>query len=269
VNQVILDYTNCNTTQGQFSPPITSMLYFPENATCRITWTQTQDFAPPVFLYYRLTNFYQNHRRYVKSFDPSQLLGTPIQNSNQLSGNCAPLQGPVANQAPQYYPCGLIANSMFSGTAPPPHTLTNLDNIGNPVQSDGLASSLFSFTEKGIAWPSDASKYGTSQWFTNYNAATPPADVGGSTWINQNLIVPPAWRTGFAWKGWSNGYDVTKPNGYPRLGEWERFQVWMRTAGLPTFRKLWGRNDTATMTAGSWTLDVGFSTFPCCFPSLD
>ncbi len=136
--------------------------------------------------------------------------------------------------------------------------MTNLiDDIGNPVKEDGL----FFFTEKGIAWPSDASKYGTSQWFTNYNAATPPTSVGGSTWINQNLVVPPAWRTGFAWKGWANGYDVTQPNGYPRLGEWERFQVWMRTAGLPTFRKLWGRNDTSTMPAGEWSLDIGFSAY--------
>ena len=31
--------------------------------------------AAPIFVYYQLENFYQNHRRYVKSRDYQQLMG--------------------------------------------------------------------------------------------------------------------------------------------------------------------------------------------------
>lgn len=65
-------------------------------------------------MYYGLSNYYQNHRRYVKSRDDDQLLGhlslTP-------STDCVPfayadtetgVQKPIA-------PCGAIANSLFNG----------------------------------------------------------------------------------------------------------------------------------------------------------
>ena len=31
--------------------------------------------SPPIYVYYKLDNYYQNHRRYVKSRSSSQLLG--------------------------------------------------------------------------------------------------------------------------------------------------------------------------------------------------
>jgi hypothetical protein len=88
------------------------MLYFPDSKTCRVQWTQPA-IPASVLLYYRLTNFYQNHRRYVKSFDANQLQGAKIPSAADTNPNCSPLQGPGG--VPQYYPCGLIANSMFSG----------------------------------------------------------------------------------------------------------------------------------------------------------
>ena len=65
--------------------------------------------------YYGLDNYYQNHRRYLNSWDPSQLRGEDLRRPDD---NCRPitrytLDGesgrlPVA-------PCGLIANSWFNG----------------------------------------------------------------------------------------------------------------------------------------------------------
>lgn len=294
VQQVLFDYTYCNSSSPTFAPPVTQMLYFPDSQTCRIQWKQ--DFAIPnsVLIYYRLTNFYQNHRRYVKSYDPNQLLGAKIQTGGETNANCAPLQGPGGN--PQYYPCGLIANSMFSGgfwdfrntfffkveemaltfqTGRLPFT----DSIGSPklvstadAQYQSQVGQSFVFQQNGIAWPSDSGKYKTSQWFTQWTPSIPPTSVGGATWIAQNLLPPPAWITGFAWAGWNKGYnvtagpllfgpgvgEVTNPGGYPDLAAWERFQVWMRVAGLPTFRKLWGRNDAQVMPSGTWEIDIGF-----------
>lgn len=65
-------------------------------------------------MYYGLSNFYQNHRRYVKSRDDNQLLGDL---KNDPSTDCEPFayvnvsdrdKKPIA-------PCGAIANSMFNG----------------------------------------------------------------------------------------------------------------------------------------------------------
>jgi hypothetical protein len=61
-------------------------------------------------MYYGLTNFYQNHRRYVKSRDDNQLLGHL---SPEPSSDCAPFD--VNDKKEPIAPCGAIANSLFSG----------------------------------------------------------------------------------------------------------------------------------------------------------
>lgn len=66
----------------------------------------------PVYLYYGLKNFYQNHRRYVKSRDDSQLLGNSIVSQSSLNTECAPYD---SNGTYIYAPCGAIANSLFNG----------------------------------------------------------------------------------------------------------------------------------------------------------
>lgn len=60
-------------------------------------------------MYYGLTNFYQNHRRYVKSRDDRQLLG----NNDTPTSDCAPFQ--YGDNGKPVAPCGAIANSLFSG----------------------------------------------------------------------------------------------------------------------------------------------------------
>lgn len=68
----------------------------------------------PVFMYYSLTNYYQNHRRYVKSRDDDQLRGKDVSYSNLRGSDCSPFIG-NSSVAEQYAPCGAIANSMFNG----------------------------------------------------------------------------------------------------------------------------------------------------------
>lgn len=89
-------------------------------------------------MYYGLTNFYQNHRRYVKSRDDSQLLG---EFSTEVSSDCAPFNLNPANVGGKpIVPCGAIANSLFNDT------LT--------VYSHSLGISI-PVENTGIAWPSD------------------------------------------------------------------------------------------------------------------
>jgi hypothetical protein len=73
--------------------------------------TQTEPLLrAQVFIYYGLTNYFSNYRRYVKSVDYSQLSG-----GTQLpTAPCSPLAVDSASGLP-IDPCGFIANSFFNG----------------------------------------------------------------------------------------------------------------------------------------------------------
>lgn len=81
---------------------------------CTLDFTVPTTMKGPVYMYYRLTNFYQNHRQYIKNFDSSQLLGDVVP-STTLHTDCDPL---AYSNGKVIYPCGLIANSMFNGMFP-------------------------------------------------------------------------------------------------------------------------------------------------------
>lgn len=98
------------------------------NRVCRVQFSLPVDMTAPVFMYYKcapslttarltraVTNYYQNHRRYVKSIDQSQLKGAATSASTLQNGDCKPVA--VEGTLP-VYPCGLIANSVFNGAFP-------------------------------------------------------------------------------------------------------------------------------------------------------
>ncbi|KAJ1330224.1 hypothetical protein BSLG_006886 [Batrachochytrium salamandrivorans] len=267
VIQVAFDYTKCSslapasfTAPADTSTGISMWKFDPVSAVCSIQFPIPTDIPAPVFMYYRLTNFFQNNRRYVKSFDANQLKG--YVSAENLDIGCIPLNVP-ADQAesiilngvnttirkipgqpsPQYYPCGLIANSLFSDS------ISNLTCIqsnfafsdGHVCQPGSLTSFVYPLNQQGIAWPSDFEKYGN---INSQTALTPEQ-------IPTTLIPPPFWRTAFP--QWANGYNSTN---LPNLKTWGAFQVWMRTAGLPTFRKLWGRNTDSVLPHGTWQVDI-------------
>lgn len=191
---------------------------------CTLNFTIPNDMKPPVLFYYKLTNFYQNHRRYAKSFNTDQLSGKAVSASTIDGGDCTPLTVETINgtQKP-YYPCGLAANSVFN------------DTFYNPVLLNVPGSQINNQTyemesKKGISWASDRELYGD----TKYN------------W--DDVLVPPNWVERYP-HGYSNEY-------HPELKDDEPFQVWMRLAGLPTFSKLAQRNDKDIMRSGTYTVDV-------------
>ncbi|MBA0808843.1 hypothetical protein Gohar_024550, partial [Gossypium harknessii] len=83
----------------------------------------------PIYVYYQLDNFYQNHRRYVKSRSDSQLK----ENSSWDDvSSCKPED--MSNDQP-IVPCGLIAWSLF-----------------NDTYSFSLNSQQLAVNKKGISW---------------------------------------------------------------------------------------------------------------------
>lgn len=186
--------------------------------TCTLTFSIPESMGPPVFMYYRLTNFYQNHRRYVQSMYLDQMKGKAVENKTIKGSTCEPLTiDPDTQKA--YYPCGLIANSMFN------------DTINNPWQVGSVNGEVeYNMTNKGIAWASDK-------------------EIIKKTEYKPWEVVPPQnWREKFP-----NGY--TEEN-FPDLGQDEDFMVWMRTAALPTFSKLARRNDTTELAPGNYRLSI-------------
>lgn len=94
---------------------------------CLISFEIDKDMKAPVYVYYQLDNFYQNHRRYVASRSDAQLRG----DASASISDCSPLKvtnDPVlkynstsstplvsTNATYNLNPCGLIANSLFNG----------------------------------------------------------------------------------------------------------------------------------------------------------
>ncbi|TPX42117.1 hypothetical protein SeLEV6574_g05749 [Synchytrium endobioticum] len=212
--------------------------------------------ASPVFFYIRISGMYQNHHKMVSSFDKHQLAGDYIVTAASLAPECEPLRHaecaksryaatangsydsacngaiPAAPGA-QYYPCGLLANSFFTDVITDPVCVSDL--AGAPC-----ATERYAFSTKGLAWPHDVAVYGRSQWLVHNASAIPT-----------QLIPPPQWQRSMP--AYASGYNSTN---FPDLSADERFIGWMMPAGMPTFRKLWGRNDTMAMAAGIYEVSI-------------
>lgn len=186
---------------------------------CSIQFQIPEDMGAPVLFYYQLTNFFQNHRRYVNSFDSNQLANKGGFTSGSVSSNCDPLK--EQSDKKPYYPCGLIANSMFNDT------FSNLTAVG----SDG--GNNYTMTEKGIAWNSDKDLY--KDLSSDFDLTT--------------IAVPPNWAMRYP-------ENYTTDNPPPQIGTNEHFMVWMRTAALPDFSKLYMRNDNDVLTKGTYQVDI-------------
>lgn len=140
----------------------------------------------PIYIYYELDNYYQNHRRYVKSRSDKQLLyGLEYKDT----GSCKPEES--SNGLP-IVPCGLIAWSLF-----------------NDSYAFACDRGEINVNRKNIAWKSDREhKFGKHVYPFNFQNETL---IGGG---KLDPIIP--------------------------LSDQEDLIVWMRTAALPTFRKLYG-----------------------------
>ena len=211
---------------------------------CIVEFDVPIDLQPAVLFYYKLTNFFQNHRRYVKSLNSDQLKGKFVSVKTLDSSDCRPLSS-INNTA--IYPCGLIANSLFNGmflliylcirrNLSFPDTFS-APTLLNPTESNPSQEYVFSFT--GIAWPGESKKYVSN-----------PVPGGYASYAD--IVPPPNWALRFP-----NGYTNSTPP--PDLKNDEQFQNWMRTAGLPTFTKLYGRNDADTMQKGRYRIVIGMS----------
>jgi hypothetical protein len=172
-------------------PNVTNKLAYIQNPTtnktCHATLNVTKHMKSPIYVYYQLDNFYQNHRRYVKSRSDEQLRNLKDESS---TSTCKPEES--ANNK-TIVPCGLIAWSLF-----------------NDTYSFSVNKTKLTVNKRGISWKSDREhKFGKDVFPKNFQNSS---IIGGA---HLNKSIP--------------------------LNEQEDLIVWMRTAALPTFRKLYGK----------------------------
>ncbi|XP_057971869.1 ALA-interacting subunit 3-like [Malania oleifera] len=158
------------------------------NKTCTRSLIVPKRMKSPIYIYYQLDNYYQNHRRYVKSRSDKQLRTSA---GRSVVSDCQP-EAYTANKS-IIVPCGLIAWSLFN------------DTYGFSVNNKVLQ-----VNKKNIAWKSDQEhKFGADVYPENFQSG---ALIGGA---KLNESIP--------------------------LSQQEDLIVWMRTAALPSFRKLYGK----------------------------
>lgn len=142
VAEHVINYTDCLKYEPSSDrlTNITCADYIKENVNrnlhcqCKIDFELKEGFTGQVYMYYGLSNYYQNHRRYVKSRDDDQLLGVL---SAEPSADCYPFQK-VGEKG--VVPCGAIANSLFNDTL-------KIKKKDSP--------NFIKVNNTGIAWPSD------------------------------------------------------------------------------------------------------------------
>jgi hypothetical protein len=222
------------------------------NASCDVSIEIPEEIKGPVYLYYKLTTFHQNHRQYVGSRDDYQMFGSEKRDKAKIEDKCkykykqmACTDATKATEAlctgswdhdgdggtaavarawiEKYRsPCGLIAASL------PTDKFT--------VQTTGLT-----MKEKGIAWPSDDDRFNPPAC---KSAGTCASKIGYQSMYLDEMY--PTMADGSAGSGWDLAAEGV---------ENEHFQVWMKTAALASFRKLYGIID-ADVPKGTLTVRV-------------
>jgi hypothetical protein len=223
VKEVSYDYTDCPSVENQNILCADIVETDPQaNCTCLID-LKVEDFgsenwAGKVFIYYGLTNFYQNHRRYVKSRSDAQLLGD-IKNAGS---DCSPFLRPNETDDNKIYaPCGAIANSLFSD-------IIKLEYKGkDDADSEYKAVPVSRYN---IAWDSDKTH--------KFRNPTKSGDQSlEDVFKAAGAVKPRDWKV----DPWMLDTVNEENNGFQN----EDLIVWMRAAALPNFRKLYRRVDHA------------------------
>lgn len=234
VQEIALDYTDCKSIElpdRTCASIIQNSYNLSKTCQCKIDFELHEDFRKEIYVYYGLSNFYQNHRRYVKSRDDNQLLGFP----KTVGSECYPFDFALDKdkEMKPIAPCGAIANSKFN------------DTFNIKYENKGKNISL---NKMGIAWSSDKSIRFRNP-YVNQGSDLREAFAG--------TIKPPNWP-----KPVYNLSTNPDNNGFQN----EDLIVWMRTAALPTFRKLYGivvtdalQSDIDHLPSGSYSVSIDYN----------
>ncbi|VDP51037.1 unnamed protein product [Schistosoma margrebowiei] len=166
--EVVVEYTHCEDTVRHTR--CSELVRLPDFyrtyniCSCKVEFELKEEFKGQVYFYYGLSNFFQNHRRYVISKDDYQLHGSV----ETPKPSCEPYRFDPNGKV--YAPCGAIAMSLFNDSFTLKYLGKSSEPLAKPLQVP--------MTNKGIAWRTDVEeKFGK-----------PPAD----SWAN--TVKPVSWK---------------------------------------------------------------------------
>lgn len=126
---------------------------------------------PPIYVAFELSSFFQNFRRYVRSYDPNRMHDGG--SSGSPASACQPFSFLGDNDSLPINPCGQIAANFFNDT----------------FRFLGPGGASLALDDSDIAWPSDANDLYGAVPAENYNPGSAPGLRTGNTsslLLNQN-----------------------------------------------------------------------------------
>jgi hypothetical protein len=216
---------------GASADPDCSISYPNAGTNCQIKFSIDEDTSGPLYVYFELTKFFQNHRFYIASVNYYQLAASSqYETKADLQSYCT---YKYTNGSDLINPCGLIANSFFtdiitlnSTGSTPANLEMKFDDITwpsdkykfkQPVGFEYAAVANKNVTCANVSLPTTCKKYYDSsekQWYLFYY---PNDDTVQYLYETYPMQISPI-------------DGVTDPH----------FINWMRPAALPSFRKLYG-----------------------------
>ncbi|CAE7341683.1 TMEM30A [Symbiodinium pilosum] len=231
------------------------------------------DMSAPIWVYYQLSGFHQNHRMYVENRDDTQLMSPELASGMVAPEACVPR---AETDGRTNYPCGMIAWTVFNDSFA---IMEQTATVEQRVEVDSSARS--------IAWAGDVTRFSNldpeaenrlklgmqnqhalNMWMLSYfppvecyqvqagpdkqfvpvEVATRIDDADGSP---REVPDCQGYMTGAASCNFARGNESFSCTGddyvIRKVEDWGiasgHFLVWMRTSALPTFRKVWGRVD--------------------------
>jgi hypothetical protein len=202
--------------------------------TCQLVYDIPQDIQGPLYVYYGITNMYQNNIKYQKSVNFPQLNGEKIPDGESV--DCEPLlktDGQLRN------PCGLIAGSFFSDIIK--LSTQSLINGQQPT------TATMNVDKKEINQAVDTTLFNQPKDFKYVdvaNCGVTCASVGLPD--DCTCTTDPVSNTQYMYWYPNDAstlylYEMYPNNIRPKYGVKEpHFMNWMNIAALPNFRKLYG-----------------------------
>lgn len=123
ITEVYFDITNCGIGVDKNGTPCDAIPHVME-----------QDMEPPIYVYYHLTRFHQNYRKWVADIDPLQLTGQNLEKIKICKQFSTSIDIGVDGKI--LVPCGLRGWSYFNDV----FELMNVDtNVAYSISEDGIA----------------------------------------------------------------------------------------------------------------------------------
>ncbi|KPI85264.1 hypothetical protein ABL78_5681 [Leptomonas seymouri] len=280
------DKTPCSfqyNSTGAFSYATTTGEVWQTGCVKDIQFTVPKLLQKPVYLYYGLDNFFQNHRRFSNSKSDAQLAGRHV-TPKTIASLTSPLSypGEIHHEGNRsitidqksytfkdvvYTPAGLIPWSMFNDT----FALFKLERVSGEESlqliCDGSAFSRFTNNplhgagnchKKGIAWASDVENKYKKPYFPPEGAVNPVWSAPRSAYDaldgDASSATPSDKRSDNEF--FNSGWYSNEPGHRIPVTTDEDLMVWTRIASLPKFRKLYRVIDM-DLHAGTYVMRIG------------